>query len=136
MLRRMDDQTAAFKLEEYRSLRKEIDQHMTESRTEERYAVISAGITWGWLILNHKTNGLLWAVPVFLTAAITYRTNAMGLHIEQIGEYIKRLEVAFEAKGWEFYPKKRTVTTINRLITVGLFGLAVVAWVLRKTLAG
>jgi len=109
---------------------------MTESRTEERYAVISSGLIWGWLILNKKTNGLLWAVPVLLTAAITYRTDAMSKHICEIGDYIRTLEIAFHAKGWEHHPKKRKVTQINRLITIGLFILAVVAWKLRKTLAG
>jgi hypothetical protein len=134
MLPRMEDQQE-FRLEEYKALRKEIDQHMTESRTEERYAIISAGITWGWLILNRKTNGLLWAVPVLLTAAITYRTEAMSGHIREIGNYIRKLEVAFDAKGWEHEFKVRRVTRINRMITFGLFVLAVVAWFYRRTLA-
>lgn len=131
----MDDQHA-FQLEEYKALRKEIDQHMTESRTEERYAVIASGITWGWLILNHETNWLLWAVPVLLTTAIKFRTDAMSNHIIEIGTYIKRLELAFQAKGWEHETKQRKVTKINGLITLGLLILAVVAWVYRKTLAG
>jgi hypothetical protein len=125
-----------FQLEEYRALRKEIDQHMAESRIEERYAVISTGITWGWLILNHKTNGLLWAVPVLLTAAITYRTNAISLHIIQLGMYIQRLEIAFQAPGWEHQRIKRNVTHSNRVITVGLLVLAVTGWAFRKSLAG
>jgi hypothetical protein len=131
----MDDKQE-FQLEEYRALRKEIDQHMSESRIEERYAVISSGITWGWLILNHKTNGLLWAIPVFLTVAITYRTNAMSQHIIQIGEYIQSLEKAFQAEGWEHHPKDRKVTKSNRLITGGLIVLALTAWAFRKRLAG
>jgi hypothetical protein len=131
----MEDQQA-FQLEEYRALRKEIDQHMAESRIEERYAVISSGITWGWLIMNHKTNGLLWAVPVFLTAAITYRTNAMSQHIIQLGTYIRRLEEAFQAPGWEHQVIKRKVTQSNEVITGGLLILAVTAWAFRKSLAG
>jgi hypothetical protein len=135
MLPRMEDQQS-FQIEEYRALRKEIDQHMIESRTEERYAIISAGITWGWLILNRKTNALLWAVPVFLTAAITYRTRAMSEHIKQIGKYIKTLETAFQCRGWEHQEIKRNVTRINNIITIGLLVLAVIAWVYRKCLAG
>jgi hypothetical protein len=125
-----------FQLEEYRALRTEIDQHMAESRIEERYAVISAGITWGWLILNHKTNGLLWAIPVFLTAAITYRTTAISQHIIQLGIYIQRLEKAFQVEGWEHQVIKRNVTQSNNVITCGLVILALIAWIFRKSLAG
>jgi hypothetical protein len=109
---------------------------MAESRTEERYAVISTGITWGWLILNHKTNGLLWAVPVFLTAAITYRTTAISQHIIQLGMYIRGLEMAFQAPGWEHQIIERKVTQSNKVITGGLLFLALIAWAFRKSLAG
>ena len=125
-----------FQLEEYRALRKEIDQHMAESRTEERYAVISTGITWGWLILNHKTNWLLWAVPIFLTAAITYRTTAISQHIIQLGMYIRGLEMAFQAPGWEHQKIERKVTQSNKVITGGLLILSLIAWAFRKSLAG
>lgn len=131
---RAEDQ-ASFLLEEYKALRKEIDQHMVESRTEERYAIISAGVVWGWLMLNHKTNALLWAVPVFLTAAIFLRTRAMSKHIEQIGMYIRTLELAFQWPGWEHKEIKRDVTRINQIIAVGLFILACIAFLYRKKLA-
>jgi hypothetical protein len=135
MLPPMEDKRS-FQIEEYRALRKEIDQHMIESRAEERYAIIAAGITWGWLIFNHKTNGLLWAVPVLLTAAIVFRTEAMSKHIHEIGQYLKTLEEAFQAPGWEHKKIPRNVTRINRVITIGFLVLAVIAWLWRKTLAG
>jgi hypothetical protein len=134
MAPRPEDQ-ALFLVEEYRALRKEIDQHMIESRTEERYAIISSGVVWAWLILNHEKNALLWLVPVVLSIAIAFRTNAMSKHIEQIGMYIRTLELAFQWVGWEHYEKKRDVTRINLVSAVGLLVLAFIAFFYRKTLA-
>jgi hypothetical protein len=131
---RVEDQ-APFLIEEYKALRKEIDQHMIESRTEERYAIISSGIVWAWLILNHEKNFLLWLVPVLLNTAIVFRTRAMSKHIEQIGMYIRTLELAFQCVGWEHYEKKRNVTKINLIIAIGLLALAFIAFLYRKTLA-
>lgn len=133
MLPRMEDQQS-FQMEEYRALRKEIDQHMVESRTEERYAIISAGITWGWLIVHQKTNAFLWLVPVLLTAAISYRTWAMSQHIKQIGRYIKTLEQAFNHHGWEHQEIKRNVTKSNYIISLGVLVLAVIALLSRRCL--
>ena len=134
MLPRMAD-ADDFRLEEYRALRKEIDEHMSETRTEERYAIISAGVTWGWLIGNHKTNGLLWSVPVFLTLAIVLRTYAMSDHIVEIGRYLRTTETSFGIKGWEHTIKLRHVTRVNKYVTAGLLVLAAVAWGMRFTLA-
>lgn len=108
---------------------------MIESRTEERYAVISSGIIWAWLIVNHEKNALLWLVPVLLSIAIVVRTRAMSKHIEQIGMYIRTLESAFQWVGWEHHEKKRDVTKINLIIAVGLLVLAFFALFYRKTLA-
>ena len=133
MIPRVEDQ-ASFLIEEYKALRKEIDQHMIESRTEERYAIISSGIVWGWLILNREKNFLLWLVPVLLNTAIVFRTRAMSKHIEQIGMYIRTLEKAFHCTGWEHHEKKRNVTKINQIIAIGLLALAVTAFFYRYRL--
>jgi hypothetical protein len=45
-----DDKT--FLLEEYRSLRKEIELYLTKSRSQERYTLIAVGAIRGWLVVE------------------------------------------------------------------------------------
>ena len=79
-----DDQV--FRLEEYKSLRKEVEIYLTESRSQERYTLIAVGAIWAWLIVNHLHTGLLWFVPVMLTLATSIRMGAILLHFDHLGK--------------------------------------------------
>ena len=83
-----DDQT--FRLEEYKSLRKEIELYLTESRSQERYTLIAVGAIWAWLVINRLTSGLLWSVPIVLTVATSIRMIAILLHFTHMGEIHNR----------------------------------------------
>jgi hypothetical protein len=51
----------------------------------------------------------------------------MSQHIIRIGKYIRSLEIAFQAPGWEHEDIKRNVTECNKYITGGLVILALIA---------
>ncbi len=127
-----DDQT--FRLEEYKSLRKEIELYLTESRSQERYTLIAVGAIWAWLMINRLTSGLLWSVPIILTVAASIRMIAILQHFTHMGEYIKALEGKFTVRGWEHKPKGWTLGAANMLLSLALLVLAIVAFSYRLDL--
>jgi hypothetical protein len=129
----MDD-LRAFQLEEYRSLRKEIEMYITESRTQERYAVIAVAAIWTWLIVNKQTSSALWILPVLATALIAFREFAIRRHFQDIKDYIKTLEGAFDVKGWEHTTRRWSLGSANTLLTSVLFVIALFAWFYRNSL--
>ena len=129
----MDD-LRCFQLEEYKNLRKEIEIYITESRTQERYAVLAVAAIWTWLIANHKTSGALWLVPLLPTALIAFRAVAMQRHFSDLKGYIKDLEDAFGTAGWEHRERKWNVGVANIVLTLVLLTAALVAWYYRSAL--
>jgi hypothetical protein len=127
-----DDQT--FRLEEYRTLRKEVEIYLAESRSQERYTLIAVGVIWGWLIVNRLSNSLLWAVPITLTLATSLRMGAILLHFGHLSEYIYSLEEKFKAPGWEHKDKGWTLGAAYVLIDLLLLVLTIVAWAHRTDL--
>jgi hypothetical protein len=129
----MDDQRA-FLIEEYKSLREEVKAYLEFGRTEERYAVVSCGLLWAFLISHHLTSGLLWAVPIVLILTlifIRYRTSA---HITYLGRYLKDVEKQFEVKGWEHFEREKWRWPGNRIIAFLFLAVTIAAWYLRSNL--
>jgi hypothetical protein len=124
-----------FRLEEYRSLRKEIELYLAESRSQERYTLIAVGVIWGWLITNHLTNPLLWAAPVVLTLATSVRMAAIMKHFGNTRDYIKTTEASFGVRGWDHQEKSWTLGLAFIVLNIALLMLAIVAFHYRGTLA-
>lgn len=124
----------SFRLEEYKTLRKEVELYLTESRSQERYTLIAVGVVWAWLIINRLHNGFLWSVPIVLTLATSIRMGAILLHFDHLGEHLKTLECRFGAPGWEHKDKGWTLGAAFILLDLALLGLSVAAWACRGNL--
>jgi hypothetical protein len=127
----------SFQLEEYKALRKEVEIYEQESRSQERYTLIAVGLTWYWLLTNHLTIGLLWFVPILLTAATTARMVAMMRHFKNLGSYLAKLEDVFigaqgksekDPRGWEHMPKRKSLGLAYGIIDGALLLLTIIGW--------
>ena len=98
---RMTDDQRTLLMEEYKSLRKEVELYIGEIRLQERYGVLAAWVIWAWLIANGIDNGWLWWAPFLPVALVFVRGIAMTRHIENVGRHLKRTEFQFGIKGWE-----------------------------------
>ena len=125
-----DDQS--FRLEEYKSLRKEVEIYLAESRSQERYTLIAVGAIWAWLIINRLHNGLLWSVPIVLTVATTLRMVAILKHFDHLKEYLRTLETTFGVAGWEQKKRGWTLGAAYFLLDGMLLGLTLLAWLYRN----
>ena len=86
--RRMDH-TRAFLLEEYKALRRETELYISEIRSQERYVVVSISAVWYWLIHEHKSNGLLWSIPILVCVASGLRMIGVDRHFRCLSPYIQ-----------------------------------------------
>jgi hypothetical protein len=94
------------------------------------------GAIWGWLIINHLNTALLWGIPIVLTVAVSLRMLAILRHFNNIGKYIRILEVKFGVEGWEHQKRPMTLGGAYILLSVVLIALTVVAYHYRSVLAG
>ncbi|RXH57332.1 hypothetical protein [Granulicella sibirica] len=146
-----------FHIEEYKALRKEIEIHLTESRTEERYLVIAVGAIWAWLITNHNHHVLLWCIPLLLAVASVSRMAALTYDIIKLGSYLRGVENHFHAAGWEHHllniqrfecadrspferfahaKRKINIGRMNNYISVAILILALIGLIDHDDLAG
>jgi hypothetical protein len=124
----------SFRLEEYKSLRKEVELYLTESRSQERYTLVAVGAIWAWLILNRIDDLLLWWVPIILTLAVSIRMAAILKHFANINEYLKTVEDEFKVIGWEHKKKGWTLGGAYIVLSVLLLLLAIIAMIHRGDL--
>ena len=125
-----------FRLEEFQSLRKEIELYLAECRSQERYTLIALGAIWAWLISNRIHNGFLWFIPVVLTLSASIRMLAMLGHFNHLGDYIKSTETVFGTEGWEHKRKRWTLGASFVIGDIALLIISLVAWHHRACFAG
>ena len=93
-------------LHEYDALRDEVMECVKESRLLERNALLASGAIWAWALANKSQpvyQALLF-VPVLITLLSTLRSWALKKHLDQLGEYITRVEAHAQLPkhlGWE-----------------------------------
>lgn len=133
----MTETQRAFQLEEYKALRKEVEIYLTEVRSHERYTVIAAGLTWGWLIVNHNSHWLLWSIPALIAGAAAFRMVAINIHFRTLSAHIARIEEDFGVLGWERLAENRplNIGASSSVLAVLLFLLACFGWFIRSSLA-
>lgn len=129
-MRRMDDRRT-FQIEEYKSLRKEIEVYLAEARSQERYVVIGVGAIWAWLLAHNNHENLPWLMPVFLTAAVALRSFGIDRHFKQLKRYLCLLEKEFDVNGWEHQERKFSVGAASNVLALILLLLTVIAFLLR-----
>ena len=113
-----------FHLQQYASVRKEIEEDIRESRLLERYGLIGTGLIWTWLLTHNftSTNGInipqtAWWIPCVLVAFCGMRSAALLKGILRASKYIRQMEEVFfyseKIPGWETFVKKEKVAFIT-----------------------
>ncbi len=90
----INDAQKQFLMTEYVQLRSESMLFMQSIENTERYALISSGAIWAWLATQkwNTTFIVVLFVPVLITIMFERKRNSFASAINQIGEYIKRIE--------------------------------------------
>lgn len=120
-------------LAEYGTLRKEIEDALSEISAIERYALIGAATVWTWLLTNSNAmqpaaSQLAWCIPVVLAIFGGLKSLGLFMHVTVVGKYIeKHLESRLNL-GWQAYFKNKFGIrfVISCVFWVALFVVALV----------
>jgi len=102
-----------FLLKEFELLRNELDESVKEARAIERYALVTTGAIWSWVVAQTEETTiyqpLVW-LPAILVLFFAFRALGLSVHVRDIGKHLAEIEQAFhlpEDLGWEqLYEKK------------------------------
>ncbi|HVT56783.1 MAG TPA: hypothetical protein VHR45_00140 [Thermoanaerobaculia bacterium] len=122
-------QAHQFLLEEFKALRKEIDDSVGETRLLERVALIATGAIWAWLAEKNRLNyWLIWS-PLVIIVLSGLRSLAIFHRIKMLGLYLNSMEVKYlqPPYGWEHSKFHRE----HHLISMS----AVIYWIILVILA-
>ena len=105
----LSEQAPSLTLEEYKSLRGQIDYQVKDNRDLERYALIGTGIVYSWLASIDAPTLLVipaWFFPPLLAIIGARRAHSISNRINQIAEYIRGIEAEVYGstspiRGWE-----------------------------------
>ncbi|HXA17887.1 MAG TPA: hypothetical protein VN380_12895 [Thermoanaerobaculia bacterium] len=97
-------------LEEYRSLRGQLDYQIRDNRELERNAVIGVAAVFAWLASIAPTPIVLpaWLLPPVIAYLARLRSRGITGRIDQIAEYLRALEQGCNADGG-LSPKWETI---------------------------
>jgi hypothetical protein len=101
----------SFLLEEYKSLRNQIDYQIKEDRDLERYAMIGIGLVYSWLASVPSPSHMIypaWIFPPIIALLGMLRARSITKRIDQLSGYVQKLEEEVfdvERYGWETYLK-------------------------------
>lgn len=97
----------AFYMEEYKSLKGEIDSLVKETRQLELYAIAAIAGFYAWLINAKIPQSLAWYVPTVLVVIAVFRYWALFLRLNELARYLIYRERQSKIKGWETYLNRR-----------------------------
>lgn len=106
-----------FHLQQYASVRKEIEEFIRETRILERYAIIGTTAVWVWLLTHNfttttikNTPKIVWWIPSLLVFLCAIRSLVLLKGILKASRYIRHMEKVFfyseEIPGWETFVVK------------------------------
>src|SRR5438445_7013982 len=75
---------------EFSALRSEILAELKDERSLERYALVTTGAIWAWLITHHITARQPWAIPIALVLIASLPALSIMQHLGTLGEYIRK----------------------------------------------
>ena len=120
-----DDQkrdSNAAPLEEYKALRREIEEFLKQIAATETYAIGGIAATWAWLATHSQAFDklyfdLAWGIPFLIALLGAARSWSLYRHVTIIGEYLKE-QADKLGMGWENYEKreKGQINTITCFI--------------------
>jgi hypothetical protein len=90
------------RLEEYKSLKQEMQDNSKESYNLELYAVGSLGAFYSWYLFQNKPP-IITIIPIVLVFFGLWRSRLLLKRIEHISEYIKKSLESPPDYGWEAY---------------------------------
>jgi hypothetical protein len=96
----------AFIIAEYSALRREIELEIKEIGEYLRYAVVSSGAIWAWLLLKSQPqiSRIGCMLPFVLSTLLLVQTVVLRKKIFILAKYIARIEQSFDLPdglGWE-----------------------------------
>jgi hypothetical protein len=103
---------ASFLLEEYKSLRNQIDYQIKEDRDLERYAMIGIGLVYAWLANVQNPSHMIypaWLFPPLIAFLGMLRARSMARRLDQLSTYVRKIEEEFfdrKGLGWENHLSK------------------------------
>ena len=100
-----------FPKEEYLTLRKEVETHMTELGQLERNTVLASAAVYAWLAKDGAETsiaGIGWYIPILFAFFGALRSLSLCFHLVHLGDYIKKIEATNltedkNVKGWEHH---------------------------------
>lgn len=105
----MSDESKSFAeqlaLEEYKSLKEEMQEYVKESYMLELYGIGALGAFYSWYLFQNKP-ALLAFIPVVLVGYGFRRSVLLLKRIEHIAEYIRNKIELTPSHGWETYFNK------------------------------
>jgi hypothetical protein len=90
------------RLEEYKSLKQEMQDNSKESYNLELYAVGSLGAFYSWYLFQNKPP-IISIIPIAFVFFGLWRSRLLLKRIEHISEYIRKSLESPPDYGWEFY---------------------------------
>lgn len=142
-MRLMDQQ--AFLVAEFDALRREIELEIKELRELLRYAIVSSGAIWAWLLSQSqsKLSQLGCFLPFALSVLLLGQALLVRKKIFDLGAYVQRIEQAFhlpDRLGWETQMTRGMIKRDNLprwensvwgLLCVGNCVGALIKWILQ-----
>jgi hypothetical protein len=133
----MTESTFEYHLEEYRSLKSEIEYRVKSTEKIEGIVGLAVVAMYTWLTQN-SVPYLVWWMPVVLTVLGAVRQAALLTRIMHVSEYVKRLELEFahkNLKGWEHFLTKKRKTPSGLLISTSGFAFWLITLVATTAIA-
>lgn len=134
----MEETQIQFHLEEYRSLKKEIEYRI--KATEKIEIIVVGGITalYGWLSQQSDIPPKIWWIPVGLTLFGLFRQIFLLNRIMEIASYIREIEAAFctdTLHGWENFLAEIRRKIKGNLLSISGYLLWVVLLIITTLIA-
>lgn len=139
-MKKLEDQQFQFHLDEYRSLKTEIEYRVKDTGRIEYVIAVAVVVIYAWLS-QRTVDPLIWWLPILLPALGLAREIGLLLRIMQIAEYIREIEATICAErpfGWEHFlvPKRRSLEGITITVAGFLFWTALLAVTIAVALNG
>lgn len=131
--------TEEFLIEEYRSLRSEIELLYRLSFDAERNALVGLIVLYGFLfssltdaLPNFEFSDVLWFLPVVLGVYARWRVSQYYRGMSLLGDYISaKIETAFKDDGeggWETYLRRQAASEDRSMLGFFMSGGATAFW--------
>ena len=131
-----------FNKDEYATLRKEVENCMTELGTLEKTVVGGVAAIFAWVAKDggdhNQIAALAWLVPSVIALYGGLKAKATEAHLKVLGDYLRKIEVAqlstdSKVEGWQEYFEKNSPgkrTQLAKEAWLGFIGLTVLASVI------